>query len=190
MTATITRRPLAPVSPLAWQARAACRNAGPDLTEIDEDSHPAELAAARALCRGCEVVGECRAVALGVTDFAGVAGGMTELERAQVRESRGISVHPVSAADVYRTLALADRCETGDLAPTWVKGEHRGFMQGTTRRLPDEFVEEVGRLTVEGCRACDIADILAGSLPGVEVTAKTVAYARALIAGTKTRSTA
>lgn len=175
MTTTTLRRPLAPVVPLAWQTRAACRDSGPDLTEIDEDSPAAELAAARALCRGCDVIGECRAVALGVTDFAGVAGGLTEAERAHVRAARGITVQPVGAADVLRSLALADLASEPCSSAV------------TDQRLPEEFIEEVARLTVEGCLARDIADILADSLPGVPITVKTVAYARALHAGTRTR---
>lgn len=170
-----TPRPFAPVDPLAWQARAACRDV--PLTELDltwdwDETYPEDLAAARALCKGCEVIGQCRAVALAYTDVAGVAAGMTEQERARVRVQRGITVTSVSPADVL----------TGpEFAPEW---SHTSKGQ----RLPAEFVHQVGQMTADGLTARDIADLLAGSIPGVEITMKTVAYARQLLAGTRTRS--
>jgi WhiB family redox-sensing transcriptional regulator len=74
----------------AWQARAACRDAAPGLFFPDgHDPHYREqVAAAKAVCGGCTVRGQCAAWALAHPSERGVWGGLTEAERRRVRKAR------------------------------------------------------------------------------------------------------
>lgn len=166
-------RPLAPIDPAGWQDRAACRDA---LTQVDltwewDETYPEDLAGARALCRSCPVLQQCRAVALAVTDYAGMAGGMTEGERAAYRQRRGI---------VVQVVAVLELLPGREFAPEWAD-------LGAGLRLPEEFIREVARMSADGLTKRDIADLLAGTVPGLQVTVATVKHARALHAGSRTR---
>ena len=73
-----------------WQARAICVGADPELFFPAADGGPAQVeqeTAAKAVCANCPVLAECREWAL-ATLPDGVAGGLTERERRQVRLAR------------------------------------------------------------------------------------------------------
>lgn len=73
-----------------WRARAACRDVDPELFFPAANTGPAwaaQVAAAKAVCRRCPVVEQCRSFAFDGLRY-GVAGGMTEQERSADRRSR------------------------------------------------------------------------------------------------------
>jgi CRP-like cAMP-binding protein len=73
-----------------WRARAACRDVDPELffpTARTGPAWAAQVTAAKAVCRGCPVIDQCRSFAFEGLRF-GVAGGMTEQERSAHRRSR------------------------------------------------------------------------------------------------------
>ncbi len=74
-----------PPSP-EWHARAACDGRDPTGSVFFPD-HGKSAAAAKEICAGCPVVGECLAWALEHEDW-GVFGGMTANERAEIRRAR------------------------------------------------------------------------------------------------------
>ena len=88
-----TRAELPAPTTLAWQLQAACLDEDPELffpTLPARRSRPAmkayadDVAEAKAVCRGCEVLQECRAFALQTRPSAGVIGGLTTRERHRV----------------------------------------------------------------------------------------------------------
>jgi WhiB family redox-sensing transcriptional regulator len=73
-----------------WWQQAACREADPDLFAYDPSSDPPATAeAAKAVCAGCPVTGDCLSFALGTMrasqDLTGIYGGLTPAERATRR---------------------------------------------------------------------------------------------------------
>jgi WhiB family redox-sensing transcriptional regulator len=73
-----------------WWQQAACRDTDPDLFAYDPTSHPPTTAeAAKAVCAGCPVTGDCLDFALGTMrasqDLTGIYGGLTPAERATLR---------------------------------------------------------------------------------------------------------
>jgi WhiB family redox-sensing transcriptional regulator len=73
-----------------WWQQAACRDADPDLFGYDPTSDPPATAeAAKAVCAGCPVTGDCLGFALGTMrasqDLTGIYGGLTPAERATRR---------------------------------------------------------------------------------------------------------
>lgn len=66
-----------------WMDDAACRGMGTDLFFPGRDE-PDE--AARAVCRACPVMAECRAY--GLAERHGIWGGLSERQRRQVRRHR------------------------------------------------------------------------------------------------------
>lgn len=72
-----------------WRDRSACRDTDPDLffpvgtTGIALD----QIAAAKAVCRGCEVQGPCLEFALATNQESGVWGGRSEEERRKLRKA-------------------------------------------------------------------------------------------------------
>jgi WhiB family transcriptional regulator, redox-sensing transcriptional regulator len=73
-----------------WWQQAACRDADPDLFGYDPTSDPpATVEAAKAVCSGCPVTGDCLGFALGTMrasqDLTGIYGGLTPAERAERR---------------------------------------------------------------------------------------------------------
>lgn len=76
-----------------WRASAACRDTDPELFFPAANTGPAwvaQVAAAKAVCRDCPVLEQCRAFAFDGLRY-GVAGGLTEQERAARRRSRTTS---------------------------------------------------------------------------------------------------
>ncbi len=65
-------------APQRWRLHAACRGTGPDLFY---DPHPSAVAAARAICATCPVLGACRAHALETAEPFGVWGGVAADDR-------------------------------------------------------------------------------------------------------------
>lgn len=80
--------------------RALCAGHHLDFTAITEDSPACELAEARATCAECPLLVTCRRDTLLSTDVAGVAGGMTELERITWRAGKHVTVTVPDIADV------------------------------------------------------------------------------------------
>jgi WhiB family redox-sensing transcriptional regulator len=73
-----------------WWQQAACRDADPDLFAYDPTTDPSATAeAAKAVCAGCPVSGDCLGFALGSMrasqDLTGIYGGLTPAERATRR---------------------------------------------------------------------------------------------------------
>jgi WhiB family transcriptional regulator, redox-sensing transcriptional regulator len=66
-----------------WRDKAACRAADPDLFYPDTS---ADLARARAICRGCPVWARCLDGAFREGDAWGIRGGLTAYERRRLRE--------------------------------------------------------------------------------------------------------
>ncbi len=73
----------------AWRDRAACRDVDPERffpTAEDGPDRHAQVTAAKAVCARCPVRAECLAEALARIPY-GVAGGLTEHERRQLRRT-------------------------------------------------------------------------------------------------------
>jgi WhiB family transcriptional regulator, redox-sensing transcriptional regulator len=73
-----------------WWQQAACRDADPDLFAYDPTTDPPATAeAAKAVCVGCPVTGDCLSFALETMrasqDLTGIYGGLTPAERATRR---------------------------------------------------------------------------------------------------------
>jgi len=87
MTAGLGTRVLLPeLSELEWQERGRCREADVD-PEIFFRQGNGTLTAKR-VCNECPVVMECLEWALSIPSQRGVAGGLSESERARVRRKR------------------------------------------------------------------------------------------------------
>ena len=71
-----------PVHDPAWMTRAACRAVDPEMFFPDHGN--ASTAAAKRVCRQCDVGRECLQTALS-HDERGVWGGMTERERRKIK---------------------------------------------------------------------------------------------------------
>jgi WhiB family redox-sensing transcriptional regulator len=84
----------APVSG-AWQLRAACRDADPELFFPISDKQRDVIEQSRTYCRVCPVRVQCLQVALGSGEAHGTWGGLTEWERLAVLRRRH---HPGAAA--------------------------------------------------------------------------------------------
>jgi WhiB family redox-sensing transcriptional regulator len=73
-----------------WRERAACRDVDPELffpaAAPGTPAHDRQAAPAKKVCRRCPVRDACLAEALRLIPY-GVAGGLTELEREQMRRS-------------------------------------------------------------------------------------------------------
>ena len=70
----------------AWHQHAACAEIGPAPFELDGYGHQYrnQIAAARAICAGCEVAPECLAEALAIEDLTTIRSGTTPPERAKM----------------------------------------------------------------------------------------------------------
>lgn len=70
-------------APRDWRLLAACRSADPDLFfPVSESGRSLEqVAAAKAVCSGCQVRRECLAFALAAGEVHGIWGGRSERER-------------------------------------------------------------------------------------------------------------
>ncbi len=92
MTADLRRvaaRLLPPLADLPWQKRSRCRPGNPEdiLPEVFF-SQGMGTEAAKKVCRECPVVDECREWALSIPSQKGVAGALSEADRARVRRKR------------------------------------------------------------------------------------------------------
>lgn len=88
-----------------WRGQAACREVDPELFFPEPSDEPLvrkQVAAAKAVCRGCPVRDRCLADAL-LRLPHGIAGGLTEQERRRVR-----SADSLAKADTPRWQALLD----------------------------------------------------------------------------------
>ena len=78
---------------IGWQYRAACKGPqselffAPNHLERKEHRHERE-AAAKAICRSCPVLTQCREYALMVREPHGIWGGLNEYERRQLLSRR------------------------------------------------------------------------------------------------------
>ena len=70
-----------------WQTRANCMGVDPDLFFPERGASTRE---AKAVCRGCEVRGECLEYALAHGEKFGIWGGLSERERRRVRRQRAL----------------------------------------------------------------------------------------------------
>jgi hypothetical protein len=74
-----------------WRYRSACQGNDPEVffpVATRGPAHRAQVALAKAVCAGCPVLEQCLAWALQSLPY-GIAGGLTETERHQLRHSQG-----------------------------------------------------------------------------------------------------
>ncbi|MFI6677333.1 WhiB family transcriptional regulator [Kribbella sp. NPDC050470] len=73
-----------------WLFRAACRSEDPELFFPIGTTGPAvqQVEAAKTVCRRCEVIDSCLEWALRTGQDAGVWGGLSELERRDLKRRR------------------------------------------------------------------------------------------------------
>jgi WhiB family redox-sensing transcriptional regulator len=73
-----------------WRSRGACLSADPDLFfPISATGSSADqVAAAKAICAGCQVLSDCLSFALAQLDMHGIWGGTTDDERKRLRQAR------------------------------------------------------------------------------------------------------
>jgi WhiB family redox-sensing transcriptional regulator len=70
-----------------WQEQANCLGVDPDLFFPERGASTRE---AKAVCRGCEVRGDCLEYALAHGEKFGIWGGLSERERRRVRRQRAL----------------------------------------------------------------------------------------------------
>ena len=70
-----------------WQEEANCLGVDPDLFFPERGASTRE---AKAVCRGCEVRGDCLEYALAHGEKFGIWGGLSERERRRVRRQRAL----------------------------------------------------------------------------------------------------
>ena len=88
------RLPLGGVAfPGEWADRGACRTVP---TEVFFPGRGASTEAAKAVCRSCPVLGECRDYAVAVGGLKGVWGGLAEVERKRLRAAQVASPPPAA----------------------------------------------------------------------------------------------
>jgi WhiB family redox-sensing transcriptional regulator len=89
----------------AWHADAACKEAPREVSWFPNHGETGE--AAKAICAGCLVIGECRAWALSQNRLAGAWGGLSQVERRNGGTRPG-----------RRTVASCTRCADGPICDT------------------------------------------------------------------------
>lgn len=72
---------------MSWREQARCRDADPDIFFPSEAVNT--LDAARAVCSGCSVREECLEYALARPEVYGVWGGLSPVERRELRKRLG-----------------------------------------------------------------------------------------------------
>jgi WhiB family redox-sensing transcriptional regulator len=80
--------------PGEWSSRAACRGADQDpfFPTVEDSSHVNErytYASARAICKTCAVLDDCRSFALAHEPGGGMWGGLTPRQRKEARRQTG-----------------------------------------------------------------------------------------------------
>jgi WhiB family transcriptional regulator, redox-sensing transcriptional regulator len=81
------------VDELSWQDYANCRGADADLFFPERG---ASTRRAKAICKACEVKGQCLDYAIDNGEKFGIWGGLSERERRRVRRERIVAVRRVS----------------------------------------------------------------------------------------------
>lgn len=132
-----------------------------DLTSIDGHSSAAVVTAGRAVCGSCPVLVRCRQMVLRSTDVAGMAGGMTEAERAAWRAQNRVTVNVPDIVDVTPARDLTGAVL--DDLPVLASGD-----------LHPRVRAVIVRMTTAGLTADDIVTRLARD----DVTHRTVNYVR------------
>ncbi len=155
-----------------WRARAACRNTtDPDtFFPVAEDGPAFEraVAAAKRVCAGCPVRGECAAWAIEALPH-GVAGGMSAEERHQARQARPAGrTSACSTAAPYEVSAGARALPARHRAPVIAAGKvalAHGVARnrvaaefGVTRRTVDRWAADQLRAS-----AADMSGVSGGS---------------------------
>jgi WhiB family transcriptional regulator, redox-sensing transcriptional regulator len=112
--ADVRRLPMPVAETWEWQIRGSCRGMNSDLFFHPErergSARVAREARAKTVCRGCQVIRQCRDHALAVQEPYGVWGGLSVAERnEQIREGAGGS----TVIDV----AFIDRCDRRSRPP-------------------------------------------------------------------------
>jgi WhiB family transcriptional regulator, redox-sensing transcriptional regulator len=125
----------APVSG-AWQLRAACRDADPELFFPISDKQRDVIEQSRTYCRVCPVRARCLQVALGSGEAHGTWGGLTEWERLAVLRRR----HHPGAAAVESVATAQGHLEAAAAAAEQV-GWHLERAQSAISRQGYEVVE-------------------------------------------------
>lgn len=87
MALTTSRALTLSAQPDAWRATAACRDTDPDLFFPVGTTGPAleQIAAAKAVCTGCDARSACLEYALATNQDSGIWGGTSEEERRKLR---------------------------------------------------------------------------------------------------------
>jgi WhiB family transcriptional regulator, redox-sensing transcriptional regulator len=80
-------KPYTPPPDMTWRDDAACKGIDPDLFH-PERGDMAAIAAAKAVCAGCEVRVACLEYAIQASERYGVWGGLSERERRRLRRAR------------------------------------------------------------------------------------------------------
>jgi WhiB family redox-sensing transcriptional regulator len=78
-----------------WQEQANCLGVDPDLFFPERGASTRE---AKAVCRSCEVQGDCLEYALAHGEKFGIWGGLSERERRRVRRARALERRSVVGA--------------------------------------------------------------------------------------------
>lgn len=157
-TSTRTRagegRPAVPGTPRPadrdWRGRAACRAVDPELFQPSTESgptHDAQVAEAKAVCAGCPVRKMCLEFALAMLPY-GIAGGLTETERAQLRHARRRAPKAVRCpeAGTPHEVAAAGRAAVGQgRDPHEVAAEF-----GVSERTAQRWAQEITRTASTG----------------------------------------
>lgn len=102
--------------PAEWTARGACQFVP---TEVFFPSRGQAVEPAKEVCGVCPVLAECREYALEIADLKGVWGGLTEVERKQLRRRR--DTQPKEAMPAEVSVQHPDRTEKGALYQTLVE---------------------------------------------------------------------
>lgn len=78
----------------SWRSQALCRDTSVEVFFAPERERSRERAKreakARAICRHCPVLTECRAFALGAEEAHGIWGGLSEDERERLRATNRV----------------------------------------------------------------------------------------------------
>ena len=130
-----------------------------------------DLGVAQSTCYRCPVLDECTVTALVLVDVAGVAGALTEAERAQWRADRGLAAATMATTTVDADIAAG-------IPPTiawegWAADQAAGIARRAGGVLPDVVRAAIEQLDALGWSSTRIADAFP---PGVRVTAKTVQH--------------
>lgn len=84
----------------AWMADANCRGMDPELF-FPSQGENTQNAAAKAVCRACDVQAECLAYAVNNGERFGVWGGLAENQRRKLRRECGVSERRAAECGTY-----------------------------------------------------------------------------------------